>query len=115
METAADTWVLELRKAYDQLIEDYLLAGVVRRSSQHVRVRNLHDVTWTRELVERIDAAMKPLSSKAHHEALEHYPKALPPDRLEALLDEYAELRKLARPGRLRDEDPGDEEEIDAA
>jgi hypothetical protein len=72
-ERDADLWVADLRKAYDQLIEDYVLAGTVRRYSQHVRVRHLFMITWTRVIAERIEAAMKQASPKSHHEAPELY------------------------------------------
>jgi energy-coupling factor transporter ATP-binding protein EcfA2 len=114
-EDAAGAWMIDLRKAYDQLIEDYVLAGVVRRSSQHVRVRQLHDVTWSRDIVARVDAGMKRLSSKAHHEALERYPTPAHPDTLEELLAEYDELRQITKPTKLKDEAPGEHEATDAA
>jgi hypothetical protein len=114
-EDSAGAWIMDLRKAYDQLIEDYVLAGVVRRSSQHVRVRQLYDVTWSFDVVQRIDSEMKRLSSKAHHEALERYPSPPAPDKLEELLDAYDELRELTRPTKVKDEAGGDREESDAA
>ena len=88
-EAEADKWIVDLRKGYDQLIEDYLLAGVVRRNSQRVRVRQLFKVKWTPELAQRIEKAIKKTSPKAHHESLELYSKTPTPDDLEALLDEF--------------------------
>ena len=114
-EDVVGAWLIDLRKAYDQLIEDYVLAGVVRRSSQHVRVRQLHEVTWSRDVVARVDAGMKRLSSKAHHEALERYPTPPDPDVLEELLREYDELRELTKPKKVKDEVPADDEATDAA
>ncbi|HEX5308070.1 MAG TPA: AAA family ATPase [Solirubrobacteraceae bacterium] len=63
-ERAANTWVLDLRKAYDQLIEDTVLASTVRRFSSHVQVRKLHQVKWTKQIAERIDAAMRKASPR---------------------------------------------------
>jgi ABC-type uncharacterized transport system ATPase subunit len=40
-EREADAWTTDLRKAYDHLIEDYVLAGTVRRWHAQVRVRQL--------------------------------------------------------------------------
>lgn len=97
-EQAADIWVADLRKGYDQLIEDYVLAGTVRRFSQHVRVRNLFMITWTPEIATRIERAMKLASPKAHHEALELYPRAYKPDELEAMLVEFEEICALTVP-----------------
>jgi ABC-type transport system involved in cytochrome c biogenesis ATPase subunit len=88
-EREADTWVVDLRKGYDQLIEEYLLGGVVRRNSQHVRVRNLFKVKWTLERAKRIELAMKKASPKAHHESVELYPRPRTPDELEVLLAEF--------------------------
>jgi energy-coupling factor transporter ATP-binding protein EcfA2 len=97
-ERDADLWVGDLRKAYDQLIEDYVLAGTVRRFSQHVRVRHLFMITWTPEIASRIEAAMKQASPKTHHEATELYPRAYTPDELEAMFDEFEEICELTAP-----------------
>jgi ABC-type uncharacterized transport system ATPase subunit len=91
-EQEADRWVADLRKAYDQVIEDTLLNGTVRRFSAHVRVRQLHGVKWTPEIAERIDKAMRKASPKAHHEPLALHPGPLTPARLTAMLDELSSL-----------------------
>src|SRR5205814_574464 len=74
-EQRSDMWVTDLRKAYEQLIEEYVLAGVVRRWNQNVRVRQLLKIRWTPELGKRIEEAMKELAPKAHHEAVDLYPR----------------------------------------
>jgi hypothetical protein len=102
-EHAADLWVGDLRKAYDQLIEDYVLAGTVRRFSNHVRVRHLFMITWTLAVSERIEAAMKKASPKSHHEALELYPRAHTLEELEAMLDEFDEICELTKPKKVKD------------
>jgi ABC-type multidrug transport system ATPase subunit len=68
-EREADAWTTDLRKAYDQLIEDYVLAGTVRRWHAQVRVRQLRQVKWSMDVVKRIEAGMKQASVKTHHEA----------------------------------------------
>jgi hypothetical protein len=88
-ETKADTWMVDLRKGYDQMIEEYVLAGVVRRTNQQVRVGKLFHVKWTLDLAKRIGLAMKKLSKKAHHESPELYPKPPTPTELAELLDEF--------------------------
>lgn len=92
----SDRWVADLRKAYDQIIEDTVLNGTVRRFNAHVRVRQLHGVKWTPDIAKRIDAGMRKLSPKAHYEALELHPAAHTPDELETMLDEltavYSEM-----------------------
>jgi hypothetical protein len=102
-EREADLWVTDLRKAYDQLIEDYVLAGTVRRYSPHVRVRHLFMITWTPAIAERIEAAMKQASPKSHHEAIELYPRAYTPDELEAMLTELEEICELTKPKKVKD------------
>ncbi len=90
----ADRWVNDLRKAYDQLIEDTVLNGTVRRFSSHVRVRQLHGVKWTPEIAKRIDAAMRKASPKAHYEPLELHPGPHSPEQLTAMLDELSTLHE---------------------
>ena len=91
-EQEASRWVNDLRKAYDQIIEDTVLNGTVRRFSAHVRVHQLHGVKWTPEIAKRIDAGMRKASPKAHHEALELHPGPHSPERLKAMLDELSSL-----------------------
>lgn len=91
-EQEADRWVIDLRKAYDQIIQDTVLNDVVRRFHAHVQVRRLHGVKWTVEIAERIDAAVRKTSPKAHHEALALHPAPHTPEELEAMLDELAAL-----------------------
>ena len=99
-EQEADRWVNDLRKAYDQIIEDTVLNDVVRRFNAHVQVRRLHGIKWTPEIAKRIDAAMKKASPKAHNEALALHPAPHTPDELERMLTDlvglYDELRGAA-------------------
>jgi ABC-type multidrug transport system ATPase subunit len=97
-EREADVWVTDLRKGYDQLIEEYLLAGVVRRLHSQVRVHRLHYVKLSMDLVKRIETAIKKASNKAHHEAAEMQPRPHDPDELSAMLDEYDAICKLTHP-----------------
>jgi recombinational DNA repair ATPase RecF len=91
-EQEADRWVADLRKAYDQIIEDTVLNGTVRRFSAHVRVRKLHDVKWTPGIAERIDKAMRKASPKAHHEPLVLHPGPHTAAQLTAMLEELSSL-----------------------
>lgn len=91
-EQEADRWVADLRKAYDQVIEDTVLNGTVRRFSSHVRVRRLHGVKWTPAIAQRIDKAMRKASPKAHHEPLVMHPGPHTPIQLTAMLDEFSSL-----------------------
>lgn len=97
-EREADLWVSDLRKGYDQVIEDYVLAGTVRRFHKHVRVRHLFKIKWTPEISARIEAAMKQASPKSHHEATELYPRPFTLDELEAMLDEFDAICELTKP-----------------
>lgn len=91
-EQEADRWVADLRKAYDQVIENDVLNGTVRRFSSHVRVRQLHGVMWTPEIAKRIDKAMRKAAPKAHHEALVLHPGPHTPAQLTAMLEELSSL-----------------------
>ena len=71
-ECEADAWVTDLRKAYDQLIEDYVLAGTVRRWHAQVRVRRLRHIKWSPDIVARIVAGMKKAANKTHCETRRH-------------------------------------------
>jgi ABC-type multidrug transport system ATPase subunit len=97
-EREADVWVTDLRKGYDQLIEEYLLAGVVRRLHSQVRVRRLHHVKLSMDLVKRIEAAIKKASNKAHHEAAEMQPRPYALDELWEMLDEYDAICEETHP-----------------
>ena len=91
-EQEADRWVNDLRKAYDQIIEDTVLNDVVRRFNAHVQVRRLHGIRWTSEIAKRIDAAMRKASPKAHNEALALHPAPHTPDELDMMLTDLTAL-----------------------
>lgn len=97
-EREADIWVTDLRKGYDQLIEEYLLAGVVRRLHSQVRVHRLHHVKLSMDLVKRIETAIKKASNKAHHEAAEMQPRPYDLDELSEMLDEYEAICEQTHP-----------------
>jgi energy-coupling factor transporter ATP-binding protein EcfA2 len=97
-EQEADRWVNDLRKAYDQVIEDTVLNGTVRRFSSHVRVQKLHDVKWTPQIALRIDREMRKASPKAHHEPLALHPAPHTPQQLAAMLDELRSLYEEMSP-----------------
>lgn len=94
----AQRWVLELRKSYERMIEVYVLGGTVERQARNIRVRNLHKVRWTPQLAREIDAAIKELSGGAHQEPLGQQRAALPPAKLEALLEKFAGLCAQTKP-----------------
>jgi ABC-type multidrug transport system ATPase subunit len=97
-EREADVWVTDLRKGYDQLIEEYLLAGVVRRLHSQIRVHRLHHVKLSMDLVKRIEIAIKKASNKAHHEAAEMQPRPYDVDELTEMLDEYDAICEETHP-----------------
>jgi len=97
-EREADVWETDLRDGYDQVIEEYVLAGTVRRYQKNVRIRQLYKLKWSVEIVERIDKAMKQVSPKSHFEPLELYPRAHTPDELGAMLDEFDAICELTAP-----------------
>jgi hypothetical protein len=91
-EQEADRWLADVRKAYDQLIEDTVLNGTVRRFNAFVRVRMLRGVKWNHDVVTRIEKAMEKTSPKAHHEALELHPGPRTPSQLAVVLDDLSSL-----------------------
>lgn len=103
-ERRAERWLLDLRKAYERLIEVYLLNGVIERQSAPIRVANLHAVRWTPELAEEIDVAMREISGAAHQEPLGRQGPSLP--RLEELLEKFEALCERTKPGSARGADP---------
>jgi ABC-type dipeptide/oligopeptide/nickel transport system ATPase subunit/rubrerythrin len=104
-EAEAQRWRLELRKAYERMIEVYVLGGTVERQARNIRVRNLHKVRWSAELAREIDAAVKELSGGAHQEPLGRQSPALTPQKLEALLEKFAALCAKTKPVQARKED----------
>lgn len=104
-EAEAQRWRLELRKAYERMIEVYVLGGTVERQARNIRIRNLHKVRWSAELAREIDAAVKELSGGAHQEPLGRQSPALTPKKLEALLEKFAALCAKTKPVKARKED----------
>jgi energy-coupling factor transporter ATP-binding protein EcfA2 len=100
-ERRAERWLLDLRKAYERLIEIYLLNGVIERQALPIRVQNLHSVRWTPALAEEIDVAMREISGAAHQEPLGRQGPSL--TRLEALLDKFEALCERTKPGSRRE------------
>ncbi len=109
-EREADLWETDLRDGYDQVIEEYVLAGTVRRYQKNVRIRQLYKLRWSLEIVERIDKAMKQASPKSHFEPLELYPRAHTPDELGAMLDEFDAICGLTAPKREKQAEDEDEQ-----
>lgn len=97
-EREAELWRLELRKAYERMIEVYVLGGTVERQARHIQVRKLHNVRWTPELAREIDAAVKELSGGAHQVPLAQQGAPLPPARLEDLLAKFESLCERTKP-----------------
>jgi energy-coupling factor transporter ATP-binding protein EcfA2 len=104
-EAEAQRWRLELRKAYERMIEVYVLGGTIERQARNIRVRNLHKVRWSAELAREIDAAVKELSGGAHQEPLGRQSPAITPKKLEALLEKFAALCAKTKPLKARQED----------
>jgi ABC-type Na+ transport system ATPase subunit NatA len=104
-EAEAQRWRLELRKAYERMIEVYVLGATVERQVRNIRVRNLHKVRWTPGLAREIDAAIKELSGGAHQEPLAQQAGPISPAKLEALLEKFAALCAKTKPVRARQED----------
>lgn len=91
-EPLADTWLTDLRKLYEQLIEQKVLNSTIRRFSEHIQVRNLTGVKSTPEIAERIYAGVRKSSRKAHVEPAALHPAPLGPVRLGQLLMEFVAL-----------------------
>jgi ABC-type dipeptide/oligopeptide/nickel transport system ATPase subunit len=107
-EREAELWTLDLRKAYERLIEVYVLGGTVERQARHIKVRNLHQVRWSPELAREIDAAVKELSAGAHQGPLGQQPSPLPLPKLEARLEKFAAICEQTKPGREGDDERED-------
>jgi ABC-type dipeptide/oligopeptide/nickel transport system ATPase subunit len=105
-EREAELWTLDLRKAYERLIEVYVLGGTVERQARHIQVRKLHKVRWSPELAREIDAAVKELSAGAHQGPLGQQATSVPLTKLEAMLDKYEAICERTKPER---EGPGEE------
>jgi energy-coupling factor transporter ATP-binding protein EcfA2 len=103
-EREVELWALDLRKAYERLIEVYVLGGTVERQARHIQVRKLHDVRWTPELAVEIDAAVKELSGGAHQRPLAQQGSPPPPAKMAELLEKYASLCERTKPGAAQDE-----------
>jgi ABC-type dipeptide/oligopeptide/nickel transport system ATPase subunit len=104
-EGEAQRWKLELRKAYERMIEVYVLGNTVERQVRNIRVHNLHRVRWSPEIAREIDAAVKELSGGAHQEPLAQQRAAVRPEKLEALLEKFAALCAKTKPVQPRKED----------
>ncbi|HEV2791721.1 MAG TPA: AAA family ATPase [Solirubrobacterales bacterium] len=108
-EREAELWRLDLRKAYERMIEVYVLGGTVERQARHIQVRKLHNVRWTPELALEIDAAVKELSAGAHQGPLGQQASPLSLAKLEALLAKFEALCEQVKPGRDREDEKADE------
>jgi energy-coupling factor transporter ATP-binding protein EcfA2 len=113
-EREAELWTLDLRKAYERLIEVYVLGGTVERQARHIKVRNLHQVRWSPELAREIDAAVKELSGGAHQNPLGQQPSAPPLTKLEARLEKFESICEQTKRER-GDEEKGSVAQIGAA
>lgn len=101
-EREAVLWTLDLRKAYERLIEVYVLGGIVERQARQVQVRKLHQVRWSPELAREIDAAVKEISGGAHQNPLGQQPSPPPLKKLEALLEKFESICEQTKPERER-------------
>ncbi|HEX6154163.1 MAG TPA: AAA family ATPase, partial [Solirubrobacterales bacterium] len=101
-EREAVLWTLDLRKAYERLIEVYVLGGIVERQARQVQVRKLHQVRWSPELAREIDAAVKEIAGGAHQNPLGQHPSPPPLRKLEALLEKFESICERTKPERER-------------
>jgi DNA repair exonuclease SbcCD ATPase subunit len=99
-EREAVLWTLDLRKAYERLIEVYVLGGIVERQARQVQVRKLHQVKWSPELAREIDAAVKEISGGAHQGPLGQHPSPPPLKKLEAQLEKFESICEQTKPER---------------
>jgi energy-coupling factor transporter ATP-binding protein EcfA2 len=104
-EREAVLWTLDLRKAYERLIEVYVLGGIVERQARQVQVRKLHQVKWSPELAREIDAAVKEISGGAHQGPLGQQASAPPLRKLESQLEKFEAICKQTKPEREGDAD----------
>jgi ABC-type dipeptide/oligopeptide/nickel transport system ATPase subunit len=102
-EREAELWRLDLRKAYERMIEVYVLGGTVERQARNIRVRNLHKVRWSPELASEIDAAIKELSGGVHQEPLGRQSSSISLTKLESLLERFEALCERTKPDQERD------------
>ena len=93
-----ERWLLDLRRGYEHVVEEYVLQGVVRRFSVHVRMRQLSKVKPDPAVVARILAGIKDSSEDAHHEPPELQAPPRTPRELAALLEEFSEVCDAANP-----------------
>lgn len=114
-EREAELWTLDLRKAYERLIETYVLGGTIERQARHIQVRKLHKVRWSPELAREIDAAVKELSGGAHQEPLGRQADTPSPAKLEALLEKFAALCEQTKPQRKEGDEGRPVAEVGAA
>jgi ABC-type dipeptide/oligopeptide/nickel transport system ATPase subunit len=110
-EREAVLWTLDLRKAYERLIEVYVLGGIVERQARQVQVRKLHQVRWSPELAREIDAAVKEIVGGAHQNPLGQHPSPPPLRKLEALLEKFESICERTKPERERS-DASDEQSV---
>lgn len=101
-EREAVLWALDLRKAYERLIEVYVLGGIVERQARQVQVRKLHQVRWSPELARDIDAAVKEIAGGAHQNPLGQHPSPPPLRKLESLLEKFESICERTKPERER-------------
>ncbi|HEX7278108.1 MAG TPA: AAA family ATPase [Solirubrobacterales bacterium] len=99
-EREAVLWTLDLRKAYERLIEVYVLGGIVERQARQVQVRKLHRVKWSPELAREIDAAVKEIAGGAHQGPLGQQPSPPPLTKLEAQLEKFESICEQTKPER---------------
>jgi energy-coupling factor transporter ATP-binding protein EcfA2 len=63
---AISTWYERLRRAWERLVEEVILAGVVERFSPAVHTQQLKNVCWSEEIVERVERGMTRASAWVH-------------------------------------------------
>lgn len=97
-EREVERWLLDLRRGYEYVVEEYLLCGVIRRTSLHVRTKELRHVKLDAAVVERVLAGIKDSSEDAHHEPPELQAPPSTPSELAVLLTEFEGVCDLANP-----------------
>ena len=63
---AISTWYERLRRTWERLVEEVVLAGVVERFSPAVHTQQLKNVCWSDEIVERVERGVTRASAWVH-------------------------------------------------
>jgi hypothetical protein len=90
-EIEVGTWISDLRKSWEMLVEEGLFQGVIRRYDPRIYVHRLKLLQIPDGATAKIVSAFHRLSGKAHHEPLSAGGTP-PPQRLLELLEDFDDL-----------------------